>query len=502
MSTLEFNDLVNKLNPNIKLVSNYINNTTNCTFECNICHRQFKRTPKAFKKNSTCRWCSIKEKGKRHSLKIKGHKSSSKFTVEDLKLRCSNYNDYIIDYDTFIDRNHKIRVTHKVCDRTFNIVAKNFYNSPKCLCCIEDKRRQQISNSLTNSKKFQEYTSNRNNLCKDNFKDRVYSLVGDEYEFIDDYIDTHTLIRVKHIKCGHVYEVSPNHFISKGTRCPFCFRQSSNLELDIYNYVLSLTDTEIIRNDRKTIYPYELDIYIPNSNIAIEINGTLWHSIKYKDKKYHYEKSKACEEKGIRLIHIWEYEWNDERQRPILKNIIASSLGVTKRVYARKLVLEERPSSSMKQFFDTNNIQGFRGGKTAICLVDKNTEEVYMSYIVGHPYFSKGKYQWEVIRGATKLGYTVVGGASKIWSYFIKKYNPDNCVYYIDYNYFNGKSLTNINNMTFIKTQPSFKNYWIREGVVKSREPSRNKEIKELIQQGLVIPIYNAGTKVYLWTKD
>ena len=53
--------------------------------------------------------------------------------------------------------------------------------------------------------------------------------------------------------------------------------------------------------------------------------------------------------------------------------------------------------------------------------------------------------------------------------------------------------------MKYIKTQPSFKNGWVKENIVRNREPKRHKEIKELEKQHLVIPIYNAGTKVYVW---
>lgn len=276
---------------------------------------------------------------------------------------------------------------------------------------------------------------------------------------------------------------------------------SSNFENDVKKFLDSI-DIEYQVNIRNIIYPYELDIYIPQYKLALECNGTYYHSTKFKNTKYHYNKSLMCEENGIRLIHIFEYEWENIKQQAILKNIIKSALNKTETIYARHLKIEERPSSSMKWFFEKNNIQGFRGGKFAICLIDKQTEEIYMAYIMGSAFFGKGKYEWEVIRGATKLGYTVVGGASKIWKYFIKTYKPKNCVYYVDYNYFNGKSLENLPNMKFIKTQPSFKNFWVKENIVKNREPHRNKEIKELYKSGEVLQIYNAGTKVYVWERE
>lgn len=271
----------------------------------------------------------------------------------------------------------------------------------------------------------------------------------------------------------------------------------SKPEIELRNVISSFYDGEITRyHDGK----YELDIYCPERKVGIEYNGNYWHSIKNKDKNYHYDKSKYFDEKGIRVIHIFEYEWNNERQRPILINIIQSALGINQeKIYARKCKIEVRKSAEMKDFFNKNNIQGFRGGKFAICLV--YNDEVVMSYIMGSCFFGKGKYQWEVIRGATKLGVTVVGGASKIWNYFLREYQPDNCVYYIDYNYFNGSSLPYLG-LQYLKSQVGFKNWWVNDNVVKNREPLRHKKIIEAYKSGECIPIYNAGTKVYVYEKE
>ena len=289
------------------------------------------------------------------------------------------------------------------------------------------------------------------------------------------------------------------------TICKHDLQELMNYTTFISSYEYALQDfltkhnIPFISSTKCIIPPLELDIYIPEYNLAIEFNGTYWHSSKFKDKNYHVNKSKQCEDKGIRLIHIWEYEWNNERQRLILENIILNACHKSEnKIFARKCKIEIRESKSMKDFFNKNNIQGFRGGKFSICLIYEN--EVIMAYQMGNAHFGKGKYDWEVIRGATKLGYTVIGGASKIWKYFVNNYKPESCVYYIDYNYFNGNSILNLDsNFKYIKTQSSFKNYWVNENIVKNREPMRHKEVKQAYETGECICLYNAGTKVYVY---
>lgn len=298
-----------------------------------------------------------------------------------------------------------------------------------------------------------------------------------------------------------------NYFYKYKLNEKYTFKKSSSKEeYEIINWLKDLKpDIKIIQCCRKfkdiNNKIMELDIYLPEYNVAIEYNGTYWHSkLNIENNNYHYNKSLSCENLGIRLIHVFEYEWKNDRQKEILKNIIKSSIGlIENKIYARKCKIEIRKPIEVKEFFNRNNIQGFRNGKFAICLTYNN--EIVMSYIFGHPFFGKGKYEWEVIRGATELNTTVIGGASKIFKYFIDSYNPTNCVYYVDYNYFNGNSLNNLPKMKFVKSQVSFKNLFLETGEVKNRQPAKYKEIKELEEKGLITKIYNAGTKVYLWEK-
>jgi uncharacterized DUF497 family protein len=71
------------------------------------------------------------------------------------------------------------------------------------------------------------------------------------------------------------------------------------------------------QSNRKIIYPLEVDIYIPSKKVAIEINGLYWHSEKSgnKLKDYHLNKTDLCEKEGIRLVHIFDDEWNSVTEK-------------------------------------------------------------------------------------------------------------------------------------------------------------------------------------------
>ena len=118
-------------------------------------------------------------------------------------------------------------------------------------------------------------------------------------------------------------------------RCVNCYphlnHRKSQLELEVLDFVKSgVPNTLVLSGSRKIIYPYELDIYIPDLKIAIEFNGIFWHSLDNKNTSdyngfsYHYEKTITCEKLGIKLIHVWEDEWINSRQlvEAMLKGII------------------------------------------------------------------------------------------------------------------------------------------------------------------------------------
>lgn len=297
----------------------------------------------------------------------------------------------------------------------------------------------------------------------------------------------------------------------------FKFKQSL-LEEIVENFLIA-NGLEYEKRTRKVISPKELDFYLPDYKLALEVNDIWSHNSTIgpagclpKPINYHFNKTMMCLEKGIRLIHIYEPYLLNEHSWKIIQDIILHACGKSKRIYARNTDIEIRPSEELNRFFNDNNINGTRGAKTAFVLVDKKTREPLMAYSIGKAWFGKGKYDAEIIRGACKLGYSVVGGASKLWNYIINYYKDkdldnndgsvNSIVYYVNLNYYDGSSMSFLKGSKFIKNQPSFWNYWVDEKILKNREPARHKEIKELEKQGKVLLVGNAGTQVNVWIRN
>ena len=95
--------------------------------------------------------------------------------------------------------------------------------------------------------------------------------------------------------------------------------------------------------------------------MAIEYNGTFWHTEKYReDKLYHYQKWKECRDNNIQLITIWSDEWIENNS--IVKDMLKHKLGENKKsqVYARKTAVKEVPAIIAESFLNLYHIQGYK----------------------------------------------------------------------------------------------------------------------------------------------
>ena len=167
----------------------------------------------------------------------------------------------------------------------------------------------------------------------------------------------------------------------------------------------------------------EIDVYIPSKNIAIECNGVYWHSDKYKDQKYHYNKFIKCQEKGIQLISIWEDQVLSNPEK--IRSIILSKLGIyEKRIYARNCIIKEVPSKECNEFLEKYHLQGKTNSSIRLGLYYNNELISIMTFGRGRKCLNS-KIEYELYRYCCKEGFQVVGGASKLFKHFVKEYKPE-----------------------------------------------------------------------------
>jgi len=275
-------------------------------------------------------------------------------------------------------------------------------------------------------------------------------------EFIGFNKDKH--YRFKCLKCKNEFE---NNYL--GVQCYKCNPLPRSLiENELKEFVQSIYTGTIQFNCRKKFEnKFEIDIYIPDKNIAIELNGNYYHSETSgnKSKRYHINKTEVCEKLGIHLIQIFEDEWINKRS--IIKSKLLHILKINKTetsIYARKCSIKDISFINCCQFLNIYHIQGSDKSSIRIGAYYDNELIAAMTFgklrkIMGYKNFDPNTY--ELIRFATSK--KVVGIAGKLLSYFIKQYNPKKIVSYADRRWSNGNLYEKLK---FKKVSSGVPNYW------------------------------------------
>lgn len=184
--------------------------------------------------------------------------------------------------------------------------------------------------------------------------------------------------------CGKQKSIS-KYSTSTITKCPYCGKPViSKGQKELYDYIVKLIGNnkksiKIKLNDRKAIFPSELDIYIPKLKLAFEFNGTYWHEAgKHKNAStYHLDKSLKCQAKGITLVHIYEFQWINKQNiiKGYVKSLIDAKLKKQKTINSGRYKLKNllnnirifkvsketggvKQKKFLRKFFDRHHIHG------------------------------------------------------------------------------------------------------------------------------------------------
>jgi len=252
---------------------------------------------------------------------------------------------------------------------------------------------------------------------------------------------------------------------------------------------------KILKNKR------ELDFFIPNHKLAIEIDGIYFHNELFMDSDYHLEKTNECEEKGINLIHIFEDEWMFKKE--IVKSIIKNKLNITDRViYGRSCKIKEINSDECKNFLEENHVQGNVNSKVRLGLFLDNELVSVMCFSKGRIIMGGKKDEWELTRFCNKINTKVLGSASKLFNFFVKNYIPEKIISYSDKRYFDGGMYDKLG---FKKISESKPNYWYvinglrqhrfnyRKEILVKEGFDKNKTEKEIMFDRKIYRVYDCG---------
>jgi len=332
-----------------------------------------------------------------------------------------------------------------------------------------------------------------------NRANQIRSELADK-KFLDliDNLDTSTqTIGELSDQLNYSYSNTRNHLLKNNIDFAKSTYGQSQIEIQIINYISSLNISNIVINDRKLLNGKEIDIYLPDYNLAIEVDGVYFHSEKFgKNKNYHLDKTIDLQKIGVQLLHIYDVEWNDQLKNKIWKSIIRSKLKMTDRIFARKCQIKQLSNKTAKEFFDENHLQQYSYGNIKLGLYYQ--EELVSAIIVGKSRYSK-LAKLELIRAASKCNITVVGGLSKLLSQI-----NSSIISYADLRYSSGNGYISVGFKKIKNTPPGYSYFY--NGKLLSRLKFQKHKLKTILpffdnekteRENMIIngyyPVWNCG---------
>lgn len=261
-------------------------------------------------------------------------------------------------------------------------------------------------------------------------------------------------------------------------------------------------------NLNKYVYDFKVE------NTLIEINPSATHNINFNpfskrkitDINYHKDKLLNAKNNGYNCIFV--FDWDDPYK-------IIDILSVDKeKISARKCVVKEIRKKELELFLNLYHLQNSCKGNSVRLGLYYNDELIQvMSF--GKPRYNKN-YSYELIRLCTKSNIIVIGGAEKLFSYFIKTYNPETIISYCDISKFSGNIYLKLGFNKQQNSKPSChwvnlktkqivnNNLLLKLGFDKlfNTNYGKNTSNTQLMLEHGFVQVYDCGQDVYIWKKQ
>lgn len=282
-NTETFKNKMLQVDSSIEIIGDYKGSHTKIWWKCKVCLTQYETKPNQLLNGNGCKKCRYKKQSERQTKTTQQYKDE---VFELVGVEYEILGEYV---HTDID----IKMKHNICGEEFESKPHNFLSGSRCPKCNGGVR-----------KKTTEY-----------YKDEIKELVGDEYEFLDEYKGNNKKSRYKHKECGRVFVTTPNSFRYQTTRCPHCYLSSKG-ESRIKDLLENLS-IEFIQqktfDDLRHRSKLRFDFYIPSLNLCIEYDGKqhfkpveIFGGLEEFEltKKRDAIKNQFCKEKNIHLLRI------------------------------------------------------------------------------------------------------------------------------------------------------------------------------------------------------
>ena len=342
----------------------------------------------------------------------------------------------------------------------------------------EDIRKKSLKTLFEN---FGVYNPLKSEIIKNKVKDTKINNLLKKYKELN-IINIDYNNQMYEFKCDckndHNFLISSsllyNRLKIKTKICTICNKinsyNNSGLQIQLIEFIKEKYDKEINLNDRKIIYPNELDIYLPDLKLGFEFNGVFWHNEMGRDNNYHLMKTEMCEKKGVQLIHIFEDDWIYKQE--IVKSKILNLLGKTPNKINSTNICEITDNSIVRDFLNNNHLQGYIDSQIKIGLFYKNE-------LISLMVFSKHNDGFEMLRFCNKLNTSVVEGSDKLFKYFIDTYHPIEVIIYDDRSWSQGELYKALGFVYVGNTPPDY--YYVINGI---RETRFNYHKDKLVKEG------------------
>lgn len=192
-------------NNTYEIIGKFTNSKTPILMRHTICGWKFEMKPSNFLAGNRCPKC--------------GHKV--RYTTESFidAVKTQVGDEYTVLGD-LITTNQKITMRHNACGYEYDIVARSFLRGTRCAKCAGVIKH-----------------------TTETYKQRVKELVGDEFIVLGAYAGNKVKIKMQHTVCGWVFETKPNVFLS-GSRCPNCRKNKAYTQESFTQKVYELVGDE------------------------------------------------------------------------------------------------------------------------------------------------------------------------------------------------------------------------------------------------------------------